>query len=109
MAQPDHDSNETYGVWQGCVLQPAERIIGINKVRKMRPGWQMRAPDGQRIDAPRDHQDDHHRGDVHDPQCLLARLGNSFDVFPPEVERAQYCKECSGSVDWKLNARMEIG
>ena len=37
MTQPDQNPNEADGVWQRRVLQPAQRIVRIDKVRQVRP------------------------------------------------------------------------
>ncbi len=44
------------------------------------------SPD-QRVAAPRDHQHDHHRRHLHDPQRIVARLVDALRVPPPEVAR----------------------
>src|SRR5262245_8521727 len=108
MAEADHDSYETNRVWQRSVFQPAKGIVGINKACKTWPRRQVCASHRDGVDGPGDQQDDHHRSHVHDPERLLTGLWNSFDVFPPEIECAQYGEECRGGVDRKLDGRMEI-
>ena len=49
----------------------------------------------QRKQAPANHDHDHHGGDLHDPEGLLAGLVNSLDVLPPEIHRDHHA-ECSG-------------
>ena len=45
--------------------------------------------DGDRDQAPDDHDDAHDRGRPHDLQGLVARLMDALDVDPPEVDRHQ--------------------
>ena len=91
------------------VLQPAERIVRIDKVRQARPRRQVRTPNRERVNAPPDHKHDHHGGYVHDAQRLFAGFGDALDVFPPEVERHQNGEECRRRIHRKLDAGMKIG
>src|SRR5436305_1178630 len=50
------------------------------------------------VATPDDHQDHHYSGHIHDAQGLFTRLGNPFDVLPPEVDGNEGRKECSRPV-----------
>ena len=58
----------------------------VARHRRRRP---LPAVPHQRQAAPADQQDHHHRGDLHDPQRVLARLVHPLRVAPPEVHGDQ--------------------
>src|SRR5215813_12492971 len=109
VAETDENADESYRVWKRCVLQPAERIIGVDNIRKMRQRRQVCASYRNRVDAPRDHQHDHYGRDVHDTERFLTRFRDALNVLPPEIDRDQYGKERGCRVDGKQNVEMEIG
>ena len=98
VAEPDQDADQADGVRQIGVAQPAQGIGGVNDGGARRQGRQVRAVHVQRVAAPRNHDHDHHRGDVHDAQGLLARLVNALDVLPPEINGDQRGKNRGGEV-----------
>ena len=68
------------------VLQEAESIWAEFQVGRGRRRRQMHASHHHRVSAPDEENDHHDRGDLHNPQSLVARLLDALDVLPPVVD-----------------------
>ena len=108
MTEANQDPDEPDGVWKRRVLQPAEGVLRVHKVRQPGPGRKLRASRPDRERAPGDEQHHHGGGDVHDAQRFAARFGNALDVLPPEIAGHQNREDRSRFVHRKddLGARV---
>ncbi len=72
---------------QAVASQKPECIIAEMEIGGDGRWRQMGSADGNRITAPDQQNDHHHRGDLHNAQRLVARLLNALDVLPPVIDR----------------------
>ena len=88
---------------QSSSAQEAERILTEVEMRRDGRRRQLRAAQPHRISAPDKQNHHHHRGNLHHPQCLVARLLDSLDVLPPVVDRHQRAQQRRGVVHVELD------
>ena len=84
--QPDqHDDPDQ--LFHTGPVQPAEAFAGDVEVRGRGQRDRLVAARENRGQRPDDQYDDHHGGDLHDAQRLLARLMHADNVLTPKIDR----------------------
>ncbi len=83
--------------------QESERVLAELEVRGDGRRRKLRAAHAHRVAAPDQQNDHHHRGDLHDPQRLVARLLDALDVLPPVIDRDRGGKDRRGVIHVELN------
>ena len=95
MPKRNNDGHHRDG-WPEGSLEPAQSFIAEFQMGRCRRGWDLRGTtDCERQTAPNKKDHHHDRGDLHDAQSFGARLMQTFDVVPPEIQRHQDRKENS--------------
>ena len=93
-----HENAEQAEDRQAAALQESQRVVAEVEVRGNRRRRKVHAHHADRVHAPDQQNDHHHRGDLHNAQRLVARFLDALDVLPPVVDghqRRQTAPRCS--------------
>ncbi len=88
---------------QSPSAQETKRIV-----TEMEVGWdgrwrQRRAAKPNSVSAPNEQNDHHDRGDLHNPQSLIAGFLDPFDVLPPVINRDHRAQQRGGVIHIELD------
>ena len=108
MAQPHENSDQREALQDVAVGEPAECVVAHHDIARCGRRRQVAAADQQRVSAPGDQRDHHHRGELHDPQRFFTRFGNSLDVLPPEIQRGRHGEHFGGRVGREREVNMAV-
>ena len=105
---PEADEQEDPGqVTEECAVQPAQRFL-VDRDDAWGQGawWERRRVTQNCKHAPGDQDHDHDGGHDHDLQCFSARLVDTLDVLPPEIDHHKDGKHRREAVLGKGGKRM---